>query len=493
MINIKLKIKHDYSIIILFLVLCWLGFHVITIQRSPLPWFDEVFFANMTKSFQTTGKLYLAMSTGQYEGQEIIHYGPIYFYTQAFVTKWLGFGLWQFRALNFLAGIGIFTIIILIARRLSLNSNLIYVLFFFLISDPAIFANMHSGRMDSLAMFLFLLGFYFYFTISKTSTNSILAAFFFSLSILTTPRIGFLFLALPVKLIYDYFFIQRSLSYLIRAHLAVYFIILISFLSWVLFKAGSITDYIQLFSQNSTFKKLYTFFHLPPFYQLPAFFYFCFLFLFFLAQFLYKKPVILENIAEKGLVLSVILIPLIYVVFIKGGYTVYLMPFLYLAIVYFVYLFRKCNISVKIHYFALSSILLLNIFIFLYKSVILFSNWDNRNPYHFTNYFMKKNISSENVLASHQFFYQIQKKNNFISNDDNRNIDIKKANSLKLSKAFIAKNKYIDDVAFFDSLGFRKVDSLILKKNKVYLLDDLISRFGLDVIQDYDCYYLIRK
>ena len=491
--NSKVNWKYNHSFVFILFSIIIFVFHIVTLQRSPLPWFDEVFFANMTKSLQSSGKLYLPMSTGQYEGEEILHYGPIYFYTQAFITKWLGFGLLQFRTLNFLSGVGILVIMIQIARKLFISPTLVCFLFLFLIFDPAISSNMHSGRMDALAMFLFLLGFYFYFVSSKSLKSSIFASLLFSFSILTTPRIGFLFLVLPVKMFYDYLFTRCSFNYLIKTHVLVYIIIFTSFLCWIFFKIGSINDYILLFSQNSTFETLYTLFHLPPIYQLPAFIYFCFLFIYLLVNLLFKKDIVFDKKIDKSLVVSIIIMPFIYIVFIKGGYTIYLMPFLYLAILNFINFLQKSNISIKIHSIILSVLLAINVFLFLYKSIILISSWNSRNSELFSSFFFQKRIFNENILASHQFFYQVQKNNNFISNDDNRSIDFKKADSLNLTKAFIAKNKYAKDSLFFNSLGYKVVDSLITPKEQTLFVEDLIGRFKLDIIQDYDCYYLIRK
>jgi hypothetical protein len=491
----------------------WILFHFVTIERSPLPNFDEAFFASMTKSFQQDGSLMLRMSTmTKFENDEVWLYGPIYFFCQSFITQYIGWGIWQFRLLNLLAGFGIVAMIMVIARSLSMKRLAMILLFSMLVMDPELNANMHSGRMDSLAMLFFLIGIYLFFFIQKKmSFYIIFAALFFSAALLTTPRVGFLILILPVGFLMELYFSIRmpSDSRVRRLNfwpvLIKYFITLIvitvPFLLWIIFRVGGLEIYFKEFSNNDVLRSLVSYLNIPKFYLLPAVGFYVLILMILVFLSLYKRIVASKNVSSIVVdwrIIVLALIPAIYVIFIKGGYYVYMMPVLYMLLTYMTMQSRMLDETLVSRFkwlltFYFITLLAINMAIFSIKSLYLFGSWQSRDPHFFQSYFKRKHIKEENVLASHPYHFVISEENRYLSNDDNREMDAVKADRLMVKYAFVTIKSYENETSYFKQLGFKEVERFKVVESKNIFLNRILSKLPLDILQSYDGVYLHRE
>ncbi|TRU02504.1 MAG: hypothetical protein EWV61_10675 [Microcystis aeruginosa Ma_AC_P_19900807_S300] len=485
----------------------WILYHLITLSRSPLPYFDEAFFASITRSLQDEGLLMLKMSTvPRFENEEVLFYGPVYFYIQLFITNIIGWGIFEFRLLSLLCGFGIVTVIMFIAKRLSIKQGAFITLFYILIFDPELNANMHSARMDSLALLTFLLGIYmFFFSRLKSLPSAFLAGLFLSISLLTTPRIGFLFLILPVGFLLELYASMRRgskislpklfpYSILIK-YTITFIIIIVPFFLWIFLKAGGIEKYLSEFQNNPGLNVFIKYFNIPKFYLLPAFGLYVMI---ILVTILFTRKNRDQHTSFNWKIIPLLIVPLIYIIFIKGGYFVYAMPVLYLSVIYLIFniikikgLINKWSSKVLVSF--VIGILFINLAIFGFKSLYLIQFWEARNPDFFESYFESKRISKENILASHQYHFVVANKNHYISNEDNRDLNANKADKLQIKFAFIATKAYEREPEYFKSLGFREIERFKIKEPKNSYLGKLLSMIPLDVLQSYEGLYLQRE
>jgi 4-amino-4-deoxy-L-arabinose transferase-like glycosyltransferase len=133
--------------------------HLVTLDRSPTPYFDDTFFASVTDALRSTGELRLEISP-LYFGKPVYIYGPLYFAAAAGVLEVLGFGSFQFRLIALSFGLGIIWLLYKLLRVGGASHGMGLVICALLAIDPTFYKSLHSGRMDSMALFLLLLSLY---------------------------------------------------------------------------------------------------------------------------------------------------------------------------------------------------------------------------------------------------------------------------------------------------------------------------------------------
>ena len=179
-------------------------------------------------------------------------YGPVYFIIQKFILKIIGFGVFQFRLFNFLCGLAIIPILRkLIKDSISLKVQL--YIFIAILLEPVFQRNLHSGRMDFLALVFLFTAYIFYFKIEKSDNKKILSiavGVLLALATLTTPRIIFGFV---------FFVIDAILNVKKRERLLQYFIIFLSFALiysiWIFVKFNSLNQFIFTYTNNDLIKE----------------------------------------------------------------------------------------------------------------------------------------------------------------------------------------------------------------------------------------------
>jgi 4-amino-4-deoxy-L-arabinose transferase-like glycosyltransferase len=128
---------------------------VATIEVYQVPWFDEVYYTDAAWSFATNGGFSVPVDYPRTSGESL--HSPLFSVVQAGMFKLCGLGIWQARLLPLLSGIALFLLFSRMIFRMSQSGK--YTLLFMLlwISDRALNFNMHSGRMDMLAVLLTVL------------------------------------------------------------------------------------------------------------------------------------------------------------------------------------------------------------------------------------------------------------------------------------------------------------------------------------------------
>ncbi|OJJ17295.1 hypothetical protein BKI52_31845 [marine bacterium AO1-C] len=235
--------------IILFIVV-----QILTLDKAPLPWYDETFFASIAHQWLQTGQMTPQVAIFQ----EVKLYGPIYFWLTGISLKLLGFGVFSFRLINLLSGFGVVWISSLILKHFTNHSNkpkqrLLKLWWILLLTDPLYYLVMHEGRMDLLALFWALSSIYLLLPFLTNSPHQprLINRFFLSgilvaLAVLTTPRVAFIFIPLGLVLLWS---CRRKLHLLL-----IWGIVIIGIYAiWIFTAFGSLTALLEYYTGDNPF------------------------------------------------------------------------------------------------------------------------------------------------------------------------------------------------------------------------------------------------
>lgn len=477
--------KFCYIVLMFFLVV-WFLYHLITLSISPLPNFDEVFFTNISDNLCSKGGLYL--SIGIIPGENVDHviaYGPVYFYLHSIIIKIFGLNIISGRLISLFSGFFILVFFLFFSKNIFQNVKYVFGVIVLLITDYKFNMNMHSGRMDLLAVLFFMISLYFIFNL-KSFLNSTCAGIFISLSFLTTPRISFYFIGLAFLFIYDIFSGRRD----VYKYLTIGVVSSLIIFSWIYFQFGSVEYYINYMgnlrnygAENTSAINKHLGFNGLSFHLINP----SFILLYIISGFLfyYKK---FEKIS-----LSVFILVLAHVIFIleQASYSAMILPFVYWLVVYGLIKFE--NIKPLNSYLrkALFAILLFNIVTFSFKSFFILMSREERNINYVEQKLMSFDISKQNVLANFEYFYFVnEKQGNYTSielvNEKLNHINLNKFNYAILDLATAAE---------FENKFANHIKEKILLKNKGKrdsFFSDLVSR-KINVYLSYDGYFYVLK
>lgn len=402
-----MNIINRNSIIFYLILIVLIVWHLISINISPLPWFDETVFASVTRSFLINHNFNLSICPLLTKNQ-ILAYGPVYFLLTSLNCKIFGFGLFQIRIINLLfAGFSVI-IITKIQKLLLIRSVYIKYTFLLLIFDVIFIQNAHSGRMDLVALFFGLIPYYIYFKNSKNKFDIFLFAFSSIIALLTTPRI--LIIILPVNLFFFYqLFITKKWNQIITI-----LVIQISlFLSWVITEFGTIVSFFNYYTKTkfdlgSTSNNLTTFiggnFYFP-FYQLPI-----------ILLGLFSLILLIRN-GFKNNHFYLLYFPIVlFYLLVKdtGIYSAMIIPFWYLVIILsFETITYSSNIlNVKLIYkYLLILIFIINFSIFLIKVTSVLNSVSVRNPINLDNWVHNNIPEGSKVIGEDRYYYACIKNN----------------------------------------------------------------------------------
>lgn len=368
-------------------ILLWLLFNLFTLTISPIPWNDEIYFADLSLSLsQNKGfvNTILPMDSPPF----VYIYGPIYFFIQSSLIKLFGLNIFLFRLVNFISSVGILWIL---NRSFKVNK----VLIFLLAVSPLFIQNAHSGRMDLLATFFALMGYVpFAGNIRVNLTKIGITSSFFLLAFLTSPRVAFLFPGLYVLFLADF---KTNFKYVCLT-LTPVFTVILGLIIWSLFTTGNLFGaYLPIFqsniAQSSDLHIGVSFIrgHIDDLISI--------LFVFFGIVFYAKN----RNL----LILSMLINFTFFSIFVKeiGPYGAMVLPFLAIGLT---------QINFKNNYFRYSIITSATIFsiIFVGKGVFLVASLPARN-YTLVDNFIKTRIPvGEKVIATNEYYYGLLKNYN---------------------------------------------------------------------------------
>ena len=383
---------HSNRWILLFSLLAAI-YHFATLSFSPIPWFDETFFASISRSVKE-GKGLILEAAPFYTGDKpVLIYGPIYFYLQAGVIWLLGLSEWSFRLLNLLAAAGI---VIAVNQMLKdkvqqpIRASIVLLLAF----DTIFLQNAHSGRMDLLAL-LFLFIAYFPIFKNKTTIAGILRSSVFLLAaILTTPRIIVFSLPLALWLLYLLIKENKVISVLVFG-----IVLLLGYYLWVAIGFGSIKNFFFYYLDSSVRKGSKNLiegfvggnFNIRP-YQIPLILITLITLFMRIRKWTWLTIICTTNILSFYLLVKD-----------TGIYSSLIISFWLMLLAE--------NISIiKVHFFktwmALIAVIgIINLGIFLIKSTIIFASWEQRSPSNIENWINANIPKGSKVVGDYKYYY----------------------------------------------------------------------------------------
>jgi 4-amino-4-deoxy-L-arabinose transferase-like glycosyltransferase len=388
-----------------FFVFLLFIYHLATLNISPIPWFDETFLASLTASFNETKKLNLGIAPFAYKG-EVLIYGPVYFWITSFTTRILGFDIFSFRLPGLVFGI-LCLLVYYKVLRIYLTRGLALVVVAAFALDPLLSTHMHSGRMEPTTLFFALVSILLVLKVISGSYKTpkavflfAVAGFSFSVALLTTPRAGFLLVALAITQIY---YLSKKISFERILQLLSFGATLIAvYVIWIFLAFGNFANYLAYYAGlteyvggNFSFPKQ----------QIPL------ILTTVMAVILgliknHKQPI------SELVVLALASIAVFYIVVNDTGtYSVYILPFYYalLGIAVSTLLPRPPWDGYKMwmKVTPLIAILAFNLLFFSFKFITVYMTSDSRDPKHITT-FIKKYIPPESkVIGDEIFFYAV--------------------------------------------------------------------------------------
>lgn len=385
------------------LLLFCVCFHIFTLETLPIPWFDETFFASISHGFWQHNALIPEVASTVMEHQPTFVYGPIYFNLTALSFKVFGFGIWQFRFLSLLAGFGVF-ILILNIKNVVLNQNHfnqhdLWWLVLFLIDPFGIWA-LHNGRMDLVALMLLFSAIYLFLKVisSPKYYHFIFIGVFIGLAILTTPRVGIVFI--PFGALMCLFLYQNKVSFLNLTIIG--FAAMLTYLPWFVFLGGLngikevyFTNLDHAGAGDSLSNYLFPRFYVPKSEYVLIF---CVVMILTVA-FIYQRA----SLKHYMIWFCVILFVLFYSL-IKdwGPYSIFILPFFYLVIM----ILQKTAVS-QFNTFIIGVLICFNVVKFGVKIIDSYLMYPNQNPsiaYNFVNKYIPK---GSKVIGDAAYYYAV--------------------------------------------------------------------------------------
>ncbi len=401
--NIKIKI------LLILIILGYLLYNFLTLAISPIPWFDEVWFASITHSFITKGKFLLEICPLRTD-KEVLAYGPVYFLLTAASVKLLGFGIFSFRLVNFLFGLANIYVFYNIIKYFIKDRLWVLLTTLLIIFDNIYCSNIHGGRMDSVAIFFCLVSLNALLIDKLKPRNLLLSGVFAVLAILTTPRSGFLFLSIIVFIIsidgFKVHIIEKIRNLIIWV-----LPIIIVYALWIWYAFGNIGQFLEYYIHpgkvanipltTSVGGKLFI-----PQYQVLL----IITTIILLISGIFKKKIK----PDIFIIISIInIVGFYFLVNDSGAYSVYIIYFLYGLFCYLLYKFEfKQNLQ-KFKFAIYALVLFVNLCIFSIKTITVFACWEARD-FHKIDQIVKANISQgAKVVGCDRYYYSVIKNNDY--------------------------------------------------------------------------------
>jgi len=290
---------------------------------------------------------------------------------------------------------------------LFLPKQITYLAVVALSFDPLFNANMHSGRMDMVALFFALISIYIYlkysFGIKDISLwPFLISGIIFAVALLTTPRIGILLIALVVCQL-----AATSQSSRVRLLRLTVFggSVAIVYAAWILHSFGSLSVFFQYYS--GFLEYLGGGYYSYPIQQLP-------LTIITGISTIVGVTIKFRRFMSPLVQFSLVSVVLFYsMVYDTGQYSVIIIPFKYAIIgSAAIILYDKMQRGGKVNlpFFKgslLVTILLVNIFLFTIKVLTIYISSETRNPKYISS-FVKKNIPPKSrVIGDENHFYAV--------------------------------------------------------------------------------------
>ena len=337
-------------------------------------------------------------------------YGPAYFMMLSLSYKFFDFGILQTRLPGLIFGFVIAITGFKILKSSGVNEKFCSLFAVVLLLDPIFLQNIHSGRMDSMALMFTFLGILLLIQGLKKQDwlNFIGVGISFGIALLTTPRVAVSIIGPSIAL--AFFFLFNPSKKLIFLYLFSVFLVVGLYSIWAFWAFGGFPEWYQyLFGQpkvkiefNSMADRYISGNFYVPIFQIPAL---ITVLLTIVYLFTYKR------LFTSFIVFSSMMNMLAFFILVKdtGIYSIFSMPFEYLIIIFGVNeLFKNIRLS-KISYLIIVSLIFLNGTIFLFKNTMILAYSSSRNSVPVLAQISKVIPKGSRVIGEEIYFYMVHK------------------------------------------------------------------------------------
>lgn len=482
--------KHKF--LILGASVLYVLYHLVTLTYSPLPWFDEVSFASITNSFIKSRTYYQEAIMINTKGENSM-YGPVYFALQAVIVKLTGWNIFTFRISNLLFGIANLYLVYRICVHFGFRALATLLTVSIVALDPSFNQFLHSGRMDNITNFLFLVSFLvFVKTENNNQPKNIGRALFIGIllatAMLTNPRILFSFSFYGAYFIYELVIGKRE-TYLkiFVKYLAILVSLAAVYYLWIYFKFGSVSNFVyKNYTSNQIMKNHIGFSWSELRFNTTMIFY-GFTFFCLLLLLVTKK-------AGENIRLILFTIPVIIsFLFLVGGavagrYYGMIVPFTTILFVgVTIHIFQNKLLAAPT--WLLVSMLTIG---FIFKGLYVFATLRQRDPFYNEKMLSKYITPNTNIAGDYAFFYLAKHNNCFFQG-------IRENGPADSIINYYTRNKY--DYFIFNKnnpareyfletalKGRYELVTLYENKPSTDIFSKAINKMGYRITEDYSCY-----
>jgi hypothetical protein len=484
MMQLTRKTPEKFYWVFISILIGYILYHLATLNISPLPWFDELYFVNITNNFSETGKFIFDLYPWRNppKQEEVLTYGPIYFYLTDFSWNILGKGIFQFRIVNFFFGALSIMMLFKIAQLQSIPKHFIWLAITLIITDPVLIQNSHSGRMDLVAFFFITFSLFLLLQKSTLTIGQLIVSGTMGvLALLTTPRVFFLLAPLGLILIFRIYQTKASFLKCLIAWVSPFVIL---YGTWIFTAFGGFTEYIDHYTSNKIITG-----HWGGNLNITSFQYPLIL------TTIFSIFIIVFNKAHKNLffIFSILSLFLFYwLIYDYGLYNAMVLPFSYLLIV--IALNKETKNIFRLILSLLTILLfIINIGVFAVKNTVILSTSQQRNTRNYAEMISKYIPENAKVVGDDRYYYVFLLNGNKYQSIEEGNIkrtNINKVISYQKNSFdfdyFIISNE--SQIANPDILSAYQIEYKLLKIQEIKTIEtksqikDLIDQFTKKIL-----------
>ena len=454
-----------------------------------MPWFDEVWFASITNSLVKTGKFMLDICPLQTQ-KEVLIYGPVYFLLTSVSIKLFGFSILSFRLVNFAFGIANLFIFYKIIQFFIKDKTWALLTIILIAFDNIYNSNIHGGRMDSVALFFYLLSLLIILNNKLSYKRIFFSGLIAALALLTTPRVGFLFFSFIFIILY--YSHNEKITKQIRNITLWGFPIFSLYIIWIIYAFGSFTEFIQYYTNSGKAYNASLVSFLGSNFYFPSYQIIMIFSLLVLTIYGFYTKQVKDYLFIIIALLNIVLFHLI--VFDTGAYSIYIIPFYYGLLCYLLHKIQFKQSYRNLKYAIYVLIFIINMGIFSFKIITVLSSQnirDFRQMDQIVKTFIPKNSK---VIGNDRYFYSCIKNNTIFQSIERPFSDKERANYhtniFKYDYIIISNETLLSDP---ELLNAYKNDSLALitkyqlGSNKIAAFTNKILKFaGMNISGSYD-------
>lgn len=383
---LKLGANNRFFYTVLAVAAIW---HLWSLSLSPLPWFDETFYASITHSLLHGNGFRLGVWSW-FSDKEILLYGPVYFITAGLPLRLMEFDPFSFRITNLVFGATLIWMVHGLCKTLDVSLLVRRTVVLVALFDVLFIQNSHSGRMEMVALTFVVASLLYYFKAERENDLAYISPFAIAggLAFLVTPRVAVILIPFYAFAFFGYLHQKRWYDVL-----RVVFFPSTLILAWVWAAYGSIDGFLDYYFSSgsveaevaqaadttvkvrSSYTKFFGGNFYVPFYQWPL-----------LVAGLSSAVLLLVRKTQVKLVWLFLCMIACYYIVVRdtGGYSVLILSFWYVLIALAIHhLFSTQNTRPVLRWASvgvLAVVFAVNFGIFSLKALTVVAQYNARNP-----------------------------------------------------------------------------------------------------------------